>query len=117
MIEDRGGSGQFSSGVSAQIDETALIVVKAEFDDAGLDQFTMYVNPTPGQPEPATGTVKNDTDMSNVIGLTLYSTGAMGIDEIRLGDTFEDVTPVPEPSAVVLFIGSAFALYAARRKF
>ena len=92
VIEDRGGAGQFPSGVSAIIDQTAFIVVKAEF---GLltDTFTLYMNPTPGGPEPAGGVVKN-VDIGTVLGLTLYSTGAHAIDELRLGQTFADVTPV-----------------------
>ena len=93
VIEDRGGAGQVSSGVPAVLNQTALIVVKAEF---GLlsDVFTMYVNPTPGGAEPASGAVKVLPDIGTILGLTLYSTGGHAIDELRLGQTFADVTPV-----------------------
>lgn len=92
VIEDRGGSGQFSSGVSVVADVPAFIVVKAEFGDLS-DIFTMYVNPTPGAPEPAAGIVKT-VDLGAIEGLTFYSTGAHALDELRLGETFADVTPV-----------------------
>jgi hypothetical protein len=98
VIEDRGGAGQFPSGVSTVINQTALLVIKAEF---GLlsDTFTMYVNPTPGGAEPLSGTVKIG-NIDTIVGLTLYSTGGHAIDELRLGETFADVTPtsrnVPE---------------------
>ena len=108
VVEDRGGAGQVSSGVPAVVGQPALLVLKAQFN-AGNDVFTLYVNPTPGGPEPAAGAVKSDSNVGPVTGLTIYSTGAFSVDELRVGDTFADVTPaVPEPSA-----GLALALAAA----
>lgn len=105
IIEDRGGTDQFASGISTVIDETAFIVVKAEF---GLtDTFTMYVNPTPGAPEPLSGVVKS-VSIDDILGLTFYSTGAHALDELRLGTTFADVTPtvrnVPDTGPGMLMI-------------
>ena len=96
VIEDRGGSGQFSTLVPAVSGVTSFLVIKAEFGP-NVDKFTLYMNPLPGAPEPLLGTVKQDTNMGTVGGLTLYSTGAFSVDEIRVGHTFADVTPVPEP--------------------
>jgi len=99
VIEDRGGANQFPSSTPAVVNQTAFFVVKAQFSAAAGDAFTLYVNPTPGQPEPATGIVKN-TSVSTMTGFTIYSTGAFSVDELRLGETFADVTPVvPEPVA------------------
>ena len=61
VLENRGGSGQVASGVPVAIGQTAFIVIKAEFTD-GNDTFTLYMNPTPGCPEPGTGIVKQDID-------------------------------------------------------
>jgi len=78
----------------------------------------MYVNPLAGQPEPGSGFVKNDVNVSTITGLGLYSTGAFRIDELRVGQTFTDVTPaqtrpVPEGGAgwvvVVTLAGMALA--------
>ncbi|HEX2477246.1 MAG TPA: PEP-CTERM sorting domain-containing protein [Lacipirellulaceae bacterium] len=102
VLEDRGGSLQVASSTAPAVGETVFLVLKAQFT-AGNDAFTLYVNPTPGGPEPATGTVKNNSNVGTVAGLTLYSTGAFSIDEFRLGETFADVTPaVPEPATWLL---------------
>ena len=92
VIEHRGGFGQVSSGVPTVAGETALLVVRMEFL-AGNDIFTLYVNPKPGDPEPAAGAVKSDLDLvvANVLGI--YSTGAFAVDEIRIGNTYAEVTP------------------------
>lgn len=110
VIEDRGGSGQAVSNFLAVPGQTVLLVLKAEFNPGGAanDRFTLWVNPTPGGAEPSSFSVlKFNSDLGMVTGLTLYSTGAFSIDELRVGDTFADVTPVvPEP-------GTATALGAA----
>src|SRR5688500_2076238 len=102
MIESRGGAGQVASNVPVVVNQTALPVVTAQFSAAAAnDVFTLYVNPTPGGPEPLTGAVKADANLGPVTGLTIYSTGAFSADELRVGNTFASVTPaVPEPSAV-----------------
>ena len=92
VIEDRGGSGQLSSGVPVVIGQTAFFVVKAEFR-AGVDIFTLYANPAPGEPEPANGVIKSDRDLGAVTRVGIYSTGAFEVDEIRIGATYADVTP------------------------
>ena len=91
-IENRGGANSVASTTAPVVGETALLVIKAEFL-AGDDRFTLYVNPTPGGLEPAAGFVKQDLDLGLVDALTIYSTGEFELDEVRIGDTFESVTP------------------------
>ncbi len=67
-----------------------------EFND-GPDRFTLYMNPTPGKPEPTSGVVKDDLNLEFAEGITLYSRGAWSLDEIRLGHTWSDVTPAARP--------------------
>jgi hypothetical protein len=109
VLEDRGGTLQVASTVAPVVGETVFLVLKAEFA-AGNDQFTLYVNPIPGAPEPGAGVVKNNSNVSNVAGLTIYSTGAFSIDEFRLGETFADVTPIPEPASAVIALWAALLL-------
>jgi hypothetical protein len=106
VLEDRGGALQVASTVVPVVGETVFLVLKAEFA-AGNDQVTLYVNPIPGAPEPGSGVVKNNSDVGNVAGLTVYSTGAFSFDEFRLGETFADVTPVPEPASDLLALAAA----------
>jgi len=117
VLEDRGGSLQHPSPVPVVIGQTALLVVKAQFGGQNEnDQLTLYVNPLPGGPEPLLGTVKFDSNLSTVSGFTIYSTGAFSIDELRLGQTFSDVTPaVPEPT-LLLGAFAALTVASARRR-
>ena len=102
VVENRGGASQVASGVAPVVGQKAFLVLRADVL-SGNDRFTLYVNPTPGGPEPASGAVKTDLDLGTVPGLTIYSTGAFSLDEIRVGTTFADVAPsaVPLPSAAV----------------
>jgi len=108
VVENRGGAGQVASGVAPVVGQNAFLVLRADFLP-GDDRFTLYLNPTPGGPEPASGAVKTDLDLGTVPGLTIYCTGAFSLDEIRVGTTFADVAPsaVPMPSAA---IGGMFLL-------
>jgi hypothetical protein len=111
VIENRGGANQYDSGVAATVGQTAFLVVKAEFLP-GNDIFTLYLNPTPGAPEPALGLQKSDADNGVVSGITIYSTGAFTLDELRVGSTWADVTPVSAssvPDSGVGLIGAALA--------
>jgi hypothetical protein len=93
VMETRGGTGQVPSGTPAAVGRTALLVVKAQFLP-GNDVFTLYTNPTPGHPEPASGVSKADLDLGTVAAIGIYSTGAFSIDEIRIGTTYADVVPL-----------------------
>jgi hypothetical protein len=115
VLEDRGGSQQVASATAPVVGETVFLVLRARFT-AGNDEFTLYVNPVPGGPEPGAGLVKNNSNLNTASGLTLYSTGAFSIDEFRLGETFADVTPVPEPASVLLAAWIAVAALRARRR-
>jgi len=95
VIETYGGAGQVPSGKSATPGRLALLVVKAHFLP-GNDQFTLYVDPTPGQPEPATGVTKADLDVGLVTAVDIWSvtfSSSVTIDEIRIGTTYADVVP------------------------
>lgn len=92
VLETRGGEGQVPSGVSTVVGKTVFLVVKAQFLP-GNDQFTLYVNPKPGDSEPFNGVPKKDLDLGSVSKIGIYSSGAFAVDEIRIGSTFAEVTP------------------------
>jgi hypothetical protein len=97
-ISQRGGIGRVMSGVEPVVGKAAFLVVKMEFKD-GEDRFTLFVNPTPGKPEPASATVKEDFDLEYADMIFLYSRASWSVDEIRLGTTWADVTPASKPPA------------------
>lgn len=101
-IEDRGGINRQFSGVTATAGRTDLLVLRMDFT-SGIDRFTLYVNPNVDGPEPTIGTVKQDSNVGIIPAVTLYSTGAYSIDEIRIGTTYADVVAVvPEPHGWVM---------------
>jgi hypothetical protein len=93
VLENRGGANQVASGVQVEVGKTAFLVIKAQFTESN-DTFTLYMNPTPGCPEPGQGIVKQDIDNGIITELTIYSSGEFSMDELRVGNTFADVTPV-----------------------
>ena len=97
VLENRGGGGQVPSGVPAVVGRVTLLVVKAQFQP-GNDVFSLYVDPTPGRPEPGTPIVKTDLDLGAVSRIGIYSTGAFAIDEIRIGTAYADVVPTGDNS-------------------
>jgi hypothetical protein len=118
LISDLSGGGAQSTTVVPQAGRTDLLVLRADFDVSGtLDSFKLYVNPVPGAEEPALAdAVKVDSDVGTVTTIRIDGGGAFCIDEIRLGSTYADVTPVPEPSILLLLLAPA-AFAAGRARF
>jgi hypothetical protein len=93
------------SNVPVAVDTTVLLVLRADFLP-GNDRLSLYVNPTPGGPEPSTpDVIKTNLDVGTINSVVINNYGGWLTDDIRIGSTFASVTPlaaVPEPSALVL---------------
>ena len=130
-LEDVASGAVTDTGVARTINETYLMVLKFEFMiggdgetatwEEGCDRVTMFVNPTPGAAAPdVAGTVMSTTTDLALLNVHFYpgsgsSEGA--IDEIRLGETYADVTPVPEPATLALVaLGGLMPLLRRRRR-
>ena len=98
-ISNRGGVGRVLSGVPGEVGRTRFVVVKMEFR-AGPDRFTLYMDPVPGTAEPGDGVVKEDLDLQYAEKIFLYSRASWSVDEIRLGTSWEDVTPAGQGETV-----------------
>jgi len=90
------------STTPAVSDQTAFLVARVYFLPNGTeDEFRLYVNPTPGAPEPATpsAVVTNFIGTQNGISIECGDNGSgetqVSFDEVRIGTTFADVTPRP----------------------
>jgi hypothetical protein len=97
----------------ATADETNLLVVKFDFTTPTAVLADIYVNPAIGGVEPSATVTAIELGSFNIDNIKLYhGSGGSGIttfDEIRFGDSFAAVTPVPEPSTYAL-LGGILAL-------
>jgi len=139
VVRDTGGSGGYFFGVqkggtgsTATFDttlhfegEAILLVGRYSFDSLAADVVSLWINPdssTFGQAPPSPAiTAVNGTD--STVGIDRFNMRqntaasvpeAMQWDELRIGTTWADVTPVPEPSTWAL-IGLAAATFLVQR--
>jgi len=97
-----------STSTALPTNTTHLIVIKYTFGNYG--HVYLYIDPTPGDPEPATPAAKeggddDGTDAPNLQVLLLSGTGASSqgaylIDTLRIGTGWSSVTPVGIPVAI-----------------
>ena len=100
VMENGGGAAQVASGTSAIVGSNTLLVVRCDFT-ACLDTFRLYVNPTPGLPEPVAAAVKSDLDIGIINSVTLSGGAAFTVAELRVGSTFAEVVPGTCTPAIV----------------
>jgi len=99
------------SSVPAAANQTVLLVVRVDFNFGSPDNFSLYVNPTPGNPEPAVpdATISDDIGSQNGIALNTGNGGQAFFDEVRLGATFASVTPTSGAADPDLLTSESFA--------
>lgn len=98
------------SGIPLTGEEPALLVFRFDLDS---DIHQLYANPVVGAPEPAPSLTF--TDAFDFARVGINADPGMLVDEFRLGQTFADVTPVPEPGSALLAVLGAFPLLSRRR--
>jgi len=69
--------------------------VRGNYVQGGPSTFLLYVNPTPGAPEPVTpdATVSFNIQTQNGVAFNTQNGAAASFDEIRVGTNYTDVTP------------------------
>ena len=113
----------FSTGANA---ETVFVVLKYMFDAVNGDSASLFINPTPGTAEPAAQlTVSAGTNLtlgtppgikSFFVRNNSVEPDALLIDELRVGETWEDVTPpIPEPTTGALALIGVCLIVLGRR--
>ena len=110
---------QFNTG------DTVFVVLKYNFDSVNGDSASLFLNPTPGSSEPAAQlTVTGGTPLTLNTGIKSFfvrnnsvEPDALLIDELRIGTTWEDVTPssVPEPATGLILGVATLGLILIRR--
>jgi hypothetical protein len=114
-----GGGMIDQSDVAAVAGTTVLLVLRAQFHDGSDDVFDLYVNPTPGGALPAGSDAELALPNVDLDFLIMNNATGWTTDEIRLGATFAEVTPlasVPVPSPLFLMAGGLAGLATVRRR-
>lgn len=103
-----------------------LIVFKLEMNagrTVGANVYeigSLFVNPLIGQSEPGVAPIAQmevNLPRLNTIGFTSGFSGTEFIfDELRIGSTYADVTPVPEPTSLLLLSTAGAVLAGSRRR-
>ena len=111
-----------SSGSPYSLDTTYLVVLGYDFGAAN-NNMSLWINPTPGGSMPAANLVLTPTTLATGIanvGFKVQSSpqGAFLIDNLLVGTTWGDVTPmgIPEPSTFALAGLGILSLISARRR-
>lgn len=100
-----GGATALGSAININNTATHFIVIKIDFDTAGaLDTVSLWIDPLANAAAPAgAANVVNSTfDVGTISAFGINITGGYNpvLDEIRIGDTYGDVTAyVPPPAA------------------
>jgi len=87
------------AGVPAEDGKTYLVVMRCNFQN-GPDLLTTWVNPTPGKMPPDSDATmqarQEDNNESDILSINVeaYVKGGNDIDELRMGPTYQSVTPV-----------------------
>ena len=88
-----------------------LLVANISFDSGGTSTAQYWIDPTGLGGASPTGSAYDSgsltlSSVGTVSNIELFSSdGVSSFDEIRLGDTFASVTPIPEPSSFALLAG------------
>ena len=108
-----------TDNTTVALNQTHLLVAKINLDS---ETISLFLNPTAGAAEPGTASASyqwtNETNRLSSIGMltagAIPGNGGM-LDEIRVGNSFADVTAVPEPSSAALLAFGVLGLMRRRR--
>ena len=119
VLQTQGGENDVN-GPSVSGNTTYLMVLEDVANSSGPDTLKLWVDPTPGVSSPAGSPTITDSligPIGDIYGLGTNDGAPTSYDEFRVGTTYADVTPVPEPAALgLLGIGAAGLLMLNRRR-
>jgi hypothetical protein len=120
-----GVSQTFPTGASSATTTATFFALKYDYDNTSI---SLFYNPTPGASEGSLTALGTLTAASNnlapihmnlgriqITANNVYA-GSIFFDEIRVGNTWADVAPIPEPSTLGLAVAALGAILLLRRK-
>lgn len=110
---DIGATGSITKASAGTI---GLFVFRYDFNAAGNDTLSVWLNPTSASDTAAITATQTDFILNNLMIRNANGSTAPVYDEIRFGTTFADVVPIPEPTTWALIAGSLTALVVFRRR-
>lgn len=119
VTDQSGGSiGATGSIVTSSLSTTNpnLIVFRYQFNGAGNDTFSVWLNPTSASDTASISATAADFVLNQPEFRSVNANGNLVFDEIRFGTTFADVVPIPEPATWGLLAGSVGVLAFIRRR-
>ncbi len=119
-LTDNLGDPSVETNIPVVSGQSHLFVLETDFHP-GNDTYKLYIDPATGQPQPATPAATLDFDLQTIPTIGFAGPGAFGFDELRIGTTWADVTPTPEPESAILASAGFLLLvvlriYRARRR-
>lgn len=124
QVQNMGGN-QTTLGTTA-IGDSAFFVLKMELNPTGSNNLYLWLNPstaTLGGADLAVGTanwsttgLSTDNARFRSFAVEIGGTNTGSYDEIRFGTSYASVTPIPEPSAVVLVLVATAGMALSRRR-
>lgn len=116
------------SGVAPALNQTHFLVTKFDWSGGAKPLVTFFVDPAPGSVAPldasgTSGLTPNNFGWGGGSAATSFDGNAdlafrgngYSVDEVRFGNTYADVAPIPEPAGLAL-IGLAVPALLRRRK-
>lgn len=120
VVRTQGGGGD-ANGPIVSANTTYLMVLEDIALSGGPDELNLWVDPTPGATSPLGLPTLTDLGIGPIGDIYGIGTNdgptSTSYDEIRIGTSYEGVTPVPEPAILgLLCLGSLSLLMLKRRQ-
>jgi len=104
------------SSTTATIGQTVFVVLRIDFSGGGVDPARIYINPLPGNEPVVASAAVLENGIGSVTTVGLTGPGAYSFDTLKIGTSWADVAPVPEPSTLALAPLGTLALWAINRR-
>ncbi|MFT3736305.1 MAG: hypothetical protein QM776_15005 [Rhodocyclaceae bacterium] len=121
FVRTRGSAGSFVADSNVTVGQTFTLVGRLSKSGSGnYDRFDLWFNPDAAAPGTADASFSGNSGLSSLQWLGFRSANldagdTVLIDRLRIGTTWADVSPVPEPASPLLAAGGLLLFMCLRR--